>query len=138
MFMCAQLFVVTYEQMFTSAQCRQLAHYCFFIVNLHSKRVHVRMCVCVCVKDCEISLSPPAVPPCVLVGLSNASQRFHGVLEAEGGPLIYSRHTNTRKHMHTQLHPLFLHLLCSQCSQLDTNIKLKPNVVVYIRQIQKL
>lgn len=73
--------VATYEQML----CRHFVSHAFFTANTQTKGV----CVCVCVsKRCQTSLSPPASPPCVLLGLSDASQCFHGVLETEGDPLI--------------------------------------------------
>lgn len=54
------------------------------------------MCVCVCLKDGEVSRDPPASSPRVLVALPDASQCFHGVLEMEGDSLIY--HTTTHTH----------------------------------------
>lgn len=74
------------------------------------------------VKDCEIW--SPASPPCILVGLPDVSQCFHGVLETQGDPLICSRHTNT----HTVTHPLILNPLYSLNAQLHTNVKLVKHV----------
>lgn len=55
------------------------------------------VCVCVCLKDGEVSRDPPASSPRVLVALPDASQCFHGVLEMEGDSLIYHTTTHTQK-----------------------------------------